>query len=234
MGRARKKQQLSKKEAAQIIAGLKKIGWYVDGDFLYAPHRTIWFYLKELWSGSLRNFRVRMLSRLYDRILPYAPARSPVAKDTRGLIEVLEELCADGGLQNYFRQIAPTLKAFAKRHNLRLGRFPQGLEAWDLLFHHPLGGTGRILIYRASKTHVQVSCIWFHNRGPINQRCISNIKRIALDSTSLTRALRAALRKILNWKSKDLMTQFVDLTSLFVDRFKDLARYQKRLPSPRL
>lgn len=224
---------LTKGETNAIIAGLQKIGWTVEGKTIYAPHRTIWFQLDSFWTGSLRNFRIRMLSRLYDRILKHKPVSKTAAADTRGLVEVLEELCGDGGLQNYFKRLEPTLTAFAKDFNLRLLKFSSADEAWSFSFRHPLGGTGWITVSRKSEKRVLIRILWNISRGPIQQLHVARFGAVALNRRILLRELTNALQRVLNWTSKDLKTEFLEIGNLSLRLVKLQVGFERRYPVPR-
>jgi len=224
--------KLSNKVSKKVIAGLIKIGWTVEGGTIYAPHRTFWLQMNHVWTGSLSNFRIRMLSRLH-RTLEAKRASKHCAADTLGLVNLLEELC-DDGLQKFFARIEPELTAFAKTHNLLIGKFPQGFEAWDLMFRHPLGGLGRIMIYRVNNTRIRLRLGWMNYLGPICRRKGKNLRQFEYDWRKLSRVLLNSVRQILRWRLEDLSTEFIDRSGTTLQQFIEERMCEKRFPVPRV
>lgn len=80
-----------------LIETLISNGWVVEGEFIYAPRRTIWFLCSNPWQDDLAEMLERMQGRL-ERIRRNGPHSGDEAgyqdsvDDTGGLVRVLEGL----------------------------------------------------------------------------------------------------------------------------------------------
>jgi hypothetical protein len=90
--------------------------------------------------------------------------------------------------------------------NLRLGKYQGGEEEWDFVFRHPLGGVGRIMVYRETSKTVSVFRLWwvddfkrltrYHKKDSIN--------RIRPTRKDLLPVLEDSLHTIAKWQKKEL------------------------------
>jgi hypothetical protein len=87
---------LIKEERDSLLRGLERKGWLWDGDFIYAPHRTMWLLGAHPWQGDVSDFHERMSARV-DRLAEQkahfdAPIQHQHAvEDTQSLVEMLTE-----------------------------------------------------------------------------------------------------------------------------------------------
>jgi hypothetical protein len=88
---------LAAEERDALLSALESNGWFREGDFIYAPHRSIWLLTADPWQGDLSDFHERMSARLgrlaqqgshYDDPLRH----QHVVGDTQGLVATLKEL----------------------------------------------------------------------------------------------------------------------------------------------
>ena len=89
--------ELSEKDRITLLANLEANGWILENDFIYAPHKTIWFFGKSPWQGDLADFHERMAARLErlarNKHLHSDPQQHQNAlEDTQHLVDVLEEM----------------------------------------------------------------------------------------------------------------------------------------------
>ena len=66
-------------------------------------------------------------------------------------------------LDSFFRPLAPTIEAFAARHNLEISKYYHDSPSWDLCFAHPLGGLAKLAVVRRSPSEFQVSGVWWRD-----------------------------------------------------------------------
>jgi hypothetical protein len=84
-----------------LVETLISSGWVVDGAFVYAPRRTIWFQCANPWQGDLSDMLERMQGRL-ERIRRNGPHSGDETgyrasmDDTGGLVRILERLVRAG------------------------------------------------------------------------------------------------------------------------------------------
>ena len=85
-------------QARQVLVdALIADGWVIDGDFVYAPRRTICFRCAAPWQGDLASMLERMQGRL-ERIRRNGPhsgyeaAFQDSIADTAGLLHALKRL----------------------------------------------------------------------------------------------------------------------------------------------
>jgi hypothetical protein len=80
-----------------LVETLSTSGWVIEGDFIYAPRRTIWFLCSDPWQGDLSEMLEGMQGRL-DRIRRHGahPGDDDVGfqeslDDTGGLVRILKQ-----------------------------------------------------------------------------------------------------------------------------------------------
>lgn len=150
---------LSENEVQTLFDSLQRHGWRWRGDFLYAPNDQFWLHRDHPWTSDLHDFRVRMVSRLYDG--RDSDANVDYLKDIETLVNSLEEMCDDGGLQQFFLRMKQPLEQFAGQYHLLLKKFPWS-ASWQYLFQHPKGGVGYVAIERIDDETVEYpSCWWY-------------------------------------------------------------------------
>src|SRR5437868_14262455 len=54
-------------------------------------------------------------------------------------------------LEQFFAPVADCLEHFGLAHNLLLTRYWPQEPCWDYMFRHPLGGVGRMMLYKAGE-----------------------------------------------------------------------------------
>jgi len=90
----------SAEDRALLFSKLRQKGWRHEGEFIYGPHRTIWFRCEDPWQGDLSDFHERMIGRL-QRIIsvkdhyPDPTDHEKVLSDTEAVVvapaEILKE-----------------------------------------------------------------------------------------------------------------------------------------------
>jgi len=88
---------LTAEERDAILKPLERKGWFWEGDFIYAPHRSMWLLGADLWQGDMSDFLERMSARVerisrheshYDDPLQH----QRIIEDTESLVDTLKEL----------------------------------------------------------------------------------------------------------------------------------------------
>src|SRR5262249_38290560 len=104
-------------------------------------------------------------------------------------------------LEQFFAPVAGCLERFGLEHNLMLTRYWHQEPCWDYMFRHPLGGVGRIMIYKAWEDLLWVQGLWWVDRYDEFARYIRrSIPRvIKRDSKGLASALRTGLEEVIGW-----------------------------------
>jgi hypothetical protein len=87
--------ELSEKDRMTLLANLVAKGWIWENDFIYAPHKTIWFFGMNPWQSDLADFHDRMAARVErlarNKHLHSDPQQHQNAlEDTQNLVDVLE------------------------------------------------------------------------------------------------------------------------------------------------
>jgi hypothetical protein len=105
-------------------------------------------------------------------------------------------------LEQFFAPVADCLDHFGREHNLMLTRYWYQEPCWDYMFRHPLGGVGRIMIYKAGADRLSVHGLWWVDRYDEFARYIrrSTTRVIARDPEDLAPALRTGLEEVLGWQ----------------------------------
>lgn len=109
-----------------------------------------------------------------------------------------------------FRRIALPVEAFARRHDVRLDRYPKGKPAWELRFARGQGGEAAIVLsYREPTGHVlDVSAVWWLDDFDARTRRVHSEKIGAHygrdGDPALERLLEDAFTRIAGWKNADL------------------------------
>jgi len=109
-----------------------------------------------------------------------------------------------------FRRIALAVEAFARRHDVRVDRYPKGKPAWELRFMRGRGGEAAIVLsYREPQGHVlDVSAVWWVDDFAARTRRVRSVKvgtHYARDGDSaLVRLLEDAFIRIGGWTDADL------------------------------
>jgi hypothetical protein len=95
---------LTVEDCSILFGKLRQQGWQQEGEFLYAPNRTIWFRCADPWQGDLSDFRERMIGRV--RRINYNRGHYPdpadcekVLSDTEAVIAALSGML-DGGVSD--------------------------------------------------------------------------------------------------------------------------------------
>jgi len=89
--------ELSEKDRITLLANLEANGWIWENDFIYAPHKTIWFFGTSPWQGDLADFHERMAARFErlardKRLHPDPRQHQNALDDTQNLVDILEEM----------------------------------------------------------------------------------------------------------------------------------------------
>ena len=80
-----------------LLRALERKGWLWDGDFLLAPHKTMWLLGANPWQGDISDFHERMSARVERLAQQKAHYDDPlqhqqVVEDTQSLVGTLREL----------------------------------------------------------------------------------------------------------------------------------------------
>jgi hypothetical protein len=109
-----------------------------------------------------------------------------------------------------FREVAPSLEAFAQDHGLLIERYRRGKPAWELRFARRLGGEAVIAIsYRERTGHVlDVSAVWWLDDPATKTRRLRSEKVAVYDRraspATLAQQLGQALTIVDRWTLDDL------------------------------
>jgi len=104
-------------------------------------------------------------------------------------------------LEAFFAKIAPVLKAFTEKHNLKIQKYYHEAPDWDLQFKHPKGGMAQITVRRDGEDHVRIAASWQLNdydTYPAFQK-YSDFSRCTLQPQELSPCLTEALKTVLSW-----------------------------------
>lgn len=116
----------------------------------------------------------------------------------------------DDKVLDLFREVAPTVDAFAIQRQVRIDRYPKGKSAWELRFACDKGGEAAIVLsYREPTRHVlDVSAVWWIDDFRAQTRRVRSEKvgaHYRRDGTSaLERLLEDAFTRIQRWTDADL------------------------------
>ncbi len=109
-----------------------------------------------------------------------------------------------------FREVAPTIEAFARSRDLPIERYRREAASWTLRFARHLGGEASIVVsYREATGHAfDVAALWWIDDYPARTRRVKSAKvgtYLKRDPRSgLNDMLEAALTHISSWTLDDL------------------------------
>lgn len=109
-----------------------------------------------------------------------------------------------------FRDVAPAVEAFARKHQLLIERYRRGKAAWELRFGRRAGGEAALILsYRERTGHVLdlAAVCWVDDLATRTRRLRS--EKIAVydrraSAEQLRDLLEQGLRRIDNWRVDDL------------------------------
>jgi hypothetical protein len=89
--------KLRSEQIEALIEALEGIGWVQEGDFIYAPGRTMWLLAADPWQGTLEEFYERMCARVQRIVRNKAHHEDPeqhrrCVEDATSLVSVVSEL----------------------------------------------------------------------------------------------------------------------------------------------
>jgi len=82
---------LTREQTEQLFAALLERDWKRKGDFIYAPHESMWLLMDSPWQGDLADFIERMEGRV-SRIAQNQGDCEQSLNDTRSLLAALRSL----------------------------------------------------------------------------------------------------------------------------------------------
>jgi hypothetical protein len=109
-----------------------------------------------------------------------------------------------------FREVAPTVETFARKHDLRIDRYRKGKSAWELRFARQRGGEAAIVLSSREPTGhvVDVTAVWWIDDFAAQTRRVRTEKIGAHyrrdGGPALEQLLEAAFRRIQGWTDADL------------------------------
>jgi len=104
--------------------------------------------------------------------------------------------------ERFFAPIAEAIAQFARRRNLALVRYDHGSPYWDLLFAHPIGGHGKLVLGRGLTRGVTVSAVvWRDDYDSFTRRIRRQEEReVSCGQIELTDELDRLLDEVLGWR----------------------------------
>ncbi len=109
-----------------------------------------------------------------------------------------------------FREVAPTIEAFARMHELPIERYRRDAANWTLRFARGVGGEASIVLsYREATGHAfDITALWWIDDYTARTRRLKSAKvgiYLRRDPPeTLTGLLESALRVIAGWRVDDL------------------------------
>lgn len=88
---------LTAEERDAFLKALERKGWSWVGEFIYAPHKSMWLLVADPWHGDMADFLERMLARA-ERLLQHRSHyddplwHQNIVGDTQSLVGTLREL----------------------------------------------------------------------------------------------------------------------------------------------
>lgn len=116
----------------------------------------------------------------------------------------------DDKVLDLFREVAPTVEAFARTRQLQIDRYRKGKSSWDLRFARQRGGEAAIVLsFREPWGHViDVSAVWWVDDFAAQTRRVHSEKVRAHyrrdQQPALEQLLDNAFRRIQGWTDADL------------------------------
>ena len=88
---------MSAEERDALLRAVERKGWFWEGDFIYAPHKSMWLLGSNPWEGDVSDFLDRMSARVEGISPPQAHYDDPlrhrnIVDDTQSLVDTLKEL----------------------------------------------------------------------------------------------------------------------------------------------
>jgi hypothetical protein len=128
-------------------------------------------------------------------------------------------------LDAFFAPLADTLADFGSTHNLLLTQYWHQEPCWDFMFRHPVRGTGRIMVYKASDTSVRLDGLWWADSYDEFTRYShhSHSTEHVVDPRAVAQALTTLLHEIVSWRDGDLDRQ-TELGGAYRDAWPRMGR----------
>ncbi|MHC4478003.1 MAG: hypothetical protein ACYTEL_20390 [Planctomycetota bacterium] len=140
---------------------------------------------------------------------------------------------AKPGVEEFFESIGPVIREFASNHNLKIQKYYNNIDGWQLVFRHPNEGACYIEILKKDEQEVSVLADWWVDDCQRNERLHipSDDIECSVDEEVLFGNLENLFQQVISWKKEDLISlgkSFEPLTKEAVE--EDLRRY----PVPKL
>lgn len=132
------------------------------------------------------------------------------------------------GIEEFFELIGDVIREFASNHNLKIEKFYQNIDGWELVFQHPNGGACYVDITKKNEEYVMIFGVWWQDNLQNSERYIKHTdhEECSIKKDCLKTKLEHVFGQIISWKKEDL----ISLGKLFQPLKKedveaDLSRY---------
>jgi hypothetical protein len=137
------------------------------------------------------------------------------------------------GIEDFFDLIGDTIREFALNHNLKIEKYYQNIDGWELVFQHPKEGACYLDVIKKDEKHVQIFGDWWIDDFQTSCRYDKHTDRIesSIDKEVLLDNLENLFQQVISWEKKDLISlgkSFQPLTK------EDIESDLKRYPVPKL
>jgi hypothetical protein len=104
--------------------------------------------------------------------------------------------------ERYFEPIAACIALLAARRNLELVKYDHESPYWDLLFAHPIGGHGKLVLGQGESQGVSLSAaVWLDDYDSFTRHVRwLNEREASRKPDELTYALDRLLDEVLTWR----------------------------------
>jgi hypothetical protein len=136
-------------------------------------------------------------------------------------------------IEEFFELIGPVIREFASNHNLKIEKYYQNMDGWELIFRHPKGGACYIDVIKKDQQHVLICGVWWIDDFQTSSRYGKHTEQIecSTDKEVLSESLENLFLRVISWEKKDLISlgkSFQPLTK------EDIEQDLKRYPVPKI
>lgn len=135
------------------------------------------------------------------------------------------------GIEEFFESIGDMIREFASNHNLKIEKYYQNIDGWELVFQHPKGGACYIDIIKQDEHHVQIFGDWWIDDFQTSSRYDKHTNRseYSINKKVLLDNLEKLFHQVISWKKEDLIPLGKSYRPL---KKEDIEADLKRYPIP--
>jgi hypothetical protein len=136
-------------------------------------------------------------------------------------------------IEEFFELIGGTIREFASNHNLKIEKYYQNIDGWELIFQHPKGGACYIDVIKKNEQQVLICGVWWIDDLRTSERYIKHTEHIecSIAKGCLKDELESIFGQIASWKKEELSSLGKSFEPLKKD---DIEADLKRYPVPKI